>query len=107
MGDFGFEDHGTTGTINSVKLRVYGRADTSRPNQRYFVVLLWDGVSWNQVISFRGENSWTWKEVDVTQYLNTWDKINQTKIRLQTKVLGPSGGGHACDAAVLTVDYTL
>ena len=107
MGDFGFEDHDTTGTINSVTLRVYGRADPSKPLQRYFSVWLWDGNSWNEVMNFRGEGSWTWKEVDVTQYLNTWNKINQAKIRLQTEVIGVTGGGHACDAAVLVIDYTL
>jgi len=106
MGDFGFEDHDTTGTINSVKLRVYGRADTSKPNQQYFTVWLWDGTSWNEVISFRGEASWTWKETDVTQYLDTWEKINQAKIRLQTEATGINGGGHACDAALLIVDYS-
>jgi len=107
MGDFGFEDHNAVGSINSVRLRVYGRADVSKPNQQFFTVWLWDGSSWKEVMSFRGEDSWTWKEVDVTQYLDTWDKINQAKIRLQTEVIGKLGGGHACDAAVLIVDYTL
>jgi hypothetical protein len=106
MGVFGFEDHATDGTINSVKLRVYGRADTSNPSEQFFTVYLWDGSSWIWLISFRDEASYVWKEVDVTQCLNTWAKINQAKIYLKTETIGKTGGGHACDAAVLVVDYS-
>jgi len=106
IGDFGFEDHQASGTINSVKLRVRGKARSSAPNTCYFIVYLWDGSSWQNVMSFKGEGSYVWKEVDVTSILNTWDKINGAKIYLETISLGIDRGGQECDAALLIVDYS-
>jgi len=107
IGDFGFEDHSQTGTINSVKLRVYGRARPASPNENYFSVYLWDGSTWNQVMDFRGQHSFVWKEVDVSSYLNTWDKINGAKIYLETEAIGENWGRQICDAALLVVDYEI
>ena len=105
IGDFGFEDHSQTGTINSVILRIYGHGNPSRPNQNFFSVHLWDGTSWNEVMDFRGEANYIWKEVDVSAYLDTWDKVNGAKIYLEAEARGLNRAGQACDAAVLVVDY--
>ncbi len=105
IGDFGFENHSGTGTINSVMLRVYGRASPAFPDLKYFSVYLWDGSSWNRVMDFKSERCFVWKEVDVSLYLDTWDKINGAKIYLETEAEGQKGARQACDAAVLIVDY--
>lgn len=105
IGDFGFEDHPGTGTINSVMLKVYGCASPAFPDLKYFSVYLWDGTSWNKMMDFKGERTFVWKEVDVTPYLDTWDKINEAKIYLETEAEGQKGARHACDAALLVIDF--
>ena len=105
-GDFGFENTTQTGTISSVKLRVYGHCSPMKPVKCHFSVWLWDGSSWNSVMNFQNEASYVWKETNVTAYLDTWAKINGAKIYLQTE--DPEGeikGGHECDAASLQVEY--
>ncbi len=105
IGDFGFENHSGTGTINSVMLRVYGRASPSFPDLKYLSVYLWNGSSWNRIMDFKGEKAYAWKEVDVSSHLNTWSRINGAKIYLETEAEGQKGARQACDAALLVVDY--
>ena len=107
IGDFEFEDISQTGPINSVVLRVYGHASATKPNQCYFLVYLWDGTSWTQVMDFKGETAYVWIEADVSANLNTWDKINGAKIYLSTEAKGGGNGegGQACDAALLVIDF--
>lgn len=105
IGDFGFENHSGAVTINSVILRVYGRASPSFPDLKYFSVYLWNGSSWYRVMDFKGEKAYVWKEVNVSLYLDTWDKINRAKIYLETEAEGQKGARQACDAALLVVDY--
>ncbi len=104
IGDYGFEDHAQTGTIISVELKVYGHANSQHPNQNYFSVYLWDGSSWRYVMDFKGASGYIWKEADITSYLDTWEKVNQAKIYLQTESKGDRGG-QSCDAALLVVRY--
>ncbi len=104
IGDFGFEDHAQTGTINSIKLKMYGHAYQYTPNDDYFDVYLWDGNSWNKVMSFQGLPNYVWQEAVVTSYLNTWQKVNGAKIYLE-KIGKLKRSGIACDAALLVVDY--
>jgi len=107
IGDFGFEDASQTGTIISVKLRVYGHASTSNPDQCYFSVHLWNGSSWTEIMDFEGEGNYVWKEVDVSSYLDNWDKVNGAEIFLRTEDAGSlEKGEHACDAAFIRVNYT-
>ena len=105
IGDFGFENHSGTGTINSVMLRVYGRASPSFPDLKYFSVYLWNGSSWTRIMDFKGEKAYVWKEVNVSSHLNTWSRINGAKIYLETEAEGQKGARQACDAALLVVDY--
>jgi len=107
IGDFGFEDANQTGTIVSVKLRVYGHASTSNPDQCYFSIHLWNGSSWIEIMNFKGEGNYVWKEIDVSSYLDNWDKVNGAEIYLRTE--DPASlekGEHACDAAFIRVNYT-
>jgi len=107
IGYFGFEDANQTGTIVSVKLWVYGHASTSNPDQCYFSVHLWNGSSWTEIMNFEGEGNYVWKEVDVSSYLDNWDKVDGAEIFLRTE--DPASleiGEHACDAAFIQVNYT-
>jgi len=107
IGDFEFEDTNQTGTIISVKLRVYGHASTTKPNQCYFSVCLWDGTSWTKVMEVKGGNVYAWIEADVSSHLTTWGQINGAKIYLITEAKGGGSGegGQACDSALLVIDY--
>jgi len=107
IGDFGFEDANQTEAIVSVKLRIYGHAGTSNPDQCYFSVHLWNGSSWIKIMDFEGEGNYVWKEVDVSSHLDNWDKVNGAEIYLRTE--DPASlekGEHACDAAFIRVSYT-
>ena len=75
IGDFGFENPSSNGSLSGVTLHVYGRAYEVKPDEAYFTVWLWDGSSWTQKLSFQDESVWKWKSVDVTSVLNTWQKI--------------------------------
>jgi hypothetical protein len=58
-------------------------------------------------MDFQNEGSYEWKETDVSSSLDTWDKINGAKVYLQTEdPEGEDKGEHACDAALLRVEYT-
>ncbi|MFQ6123724.1 MAG: fibronectin type III domain-containing protein [Candidatus Heimdallarchaeota archaeon] len=107
MGSFGFTDTNQRGSIISVTLRVFGRANPTKPGNSYFSVLLYDGT-WLQVMDFKGQGTVAWKQVDVSSQLNTWAKINEAQIALRTE--DPNAfhnGGQLCDAAVLRVSYHL
>ncbi len=105
MGDFGFQDINIHGTITSVKLRVYGKANSDYPMDGYFSVHLWNGSIWSEVMDFSGEANLTWKEIDISAIIDTELKINQTKIFLRTE--DPTAnkyGEHQCNMAVLQID---
>ncbi|MFX0014823.1 MAG: hypothetical protein ACFFB2_00520 [Promethearchaeota archaeon] len=106
MGDFGFQDINILGTLASVKLRVYGHASPSYPTETYFSVHLWNGSAWNEVMDFSNEPNFIWKEVDVSTYINTWAKVNSSKIFLRTEDPGGNKyGEQLCDIAILQVNY--
>jgi len=106
IGNFGFQDTNILGTIESVKLRVYGHANPSYPTEGYFTVHLWNGSTWNEVMNFSGEPNFVWKEVDISSYINTWTKVNGTKIFFRTEDPGGNKyGEQICDIAILQVSY--
>ncbi len=106
IGDFGFQDVNLSGTLISVKLSVYGHANPSYPTDAYFSVHLWNGSIWIEIMNFSGEPNFCWKEVDVSTYINTWEKVNGTKIFLRTEDLGGNKyGEQLCDLAILEVNY--
>jgi hypothetical protein len=107
IGDFGFQDTNDLGTIISVKLRVYGHANPSYPTDAYFSVHLWNGSTWIEVMDFLDNSSAVWKEVDISTHVNTWTKINETKIFL--RIEDPGGnkyGDQVCYMALLQIDIT-
>ncbi|MFX1508432.1 MAG: hypothetical protein ACFFDC_20320, partial [Promethearchaeota archaeon] len=106
VGNFGFQKPHLTGSIISVKLRVYGHANSISPSDTYFSVHLVNSTSEVYIMNFSGEPNFIWKEVDVSSYLNTWSKINDSKIFLRTEDNGSKSGGLVCDIAILRVTYS-
>ncbi len=106
VGNFSFENTAQSGIIDSAKLRIFGHANSSNPNQVYFSVHLWDMSSWSHVVDIK-ESDYVWKEVDVSSHINTWSKINGAQIYLETVAIGGRrDGGQACDAVSLQINWT-
>lgn len=82
-----FEDLvGSPPTIVNAKLNFRHRV-----NQGYqYCVDLWDGSSWNRILSQTNTSGWETKTIDVTSYLDTPEKVNNAKVKLGHAV----GGGY-------------
>jgi len=100
IGDFGFEDAGQSGQINSVFLYLYCRRAEEQDTAR---VYLWDGSSWGSAISWSNA-AWGWQSWDVSSRLDTWSKIDGALIYLRGSN-DQDKGQIGADAAYLLVDY--
>ena len=102
IGDFGFETTSQSGSINSVKIRIYQRVNDNRCPNHFF---LYDGSSWNDIGSF-GARGWQWDEIDVSSILNAWSKINSAKLYVQyDDPEGEQKGPNSVDAVLIRLDY--
>jgi hypothetical protein len=75
-GNFTFQTTNETGTITSVTLFIYAKADSSSNN----LDCIFDSTKY----SISLPTSWDWVNVDVTAKLNTWQAINAAKLELIT-----------------------
>lgn len=102
-GDWSFPASSGSGTINSVKLRFEERQTAS--DAGLVEVYVWDGTTWHYVGYFGTYSTFlVWSEIDVTNVLNTWDKINACKVRLIFYVI--AGGIQVVRRLTRKVDYT-
>ena len=102
MSRFGFPASAGSGTINSVKIRVEVM-NTYVETGSMVTVYVWDGSSWVTLGTVYSPDVYTWKEFDVTNILNTWDKINGAKLRFCSVVYD---GEIYVRRATRVVDYT-
>jgi len=78
-GYFGFQNSGVE-TITTVDLEINGRTD----RQSDLVQMrIYDGSTWFDLGLIRLPATFEWLSMDVTSYLNTWEKINAAQLWLQ------------------------
>ena len=100
VGDFGFTDSGkSTQTINSVTVQLYAKQSLVDNNLEVFV---WNGSVWTSLGVQKTPTSWDWMNWTATTELDTWTKIDGTKIYIQSRA---AAGTYEVDCARLQVDY--
>ena len=78
-GYFGFQNSGVEG-ITTVNLEINGRTD----RQSDLVQMrIYDGSTWFDLGLVKLPSTFEWTSMDVTSYLNTWEKINAAQLWLQ------------------------
>ena len=82
---FTFPNSAGSGTLNSVVLRFEGK-NGSNPYDSDGQLYVWDGSAWQYkgYLGLAGKTRYSWVEVDVSDIINTWDKVNGLKVRLQS-----------------------
>ena len=100
VGDFNFTDSGKSlETISNVEVQLYAKQSGTNNNLEIFV---WDGSEWTSAGNLATLTSWSWMNWTATTVLDTWTKIDSTKIYIKSS----SGGGtYEVDCARLKVDY--
>ncbi len=77
---FHFADSNGSGTIDAVSLYLEIQGSSSRDD--YVVIELWNTSTWQSVANYDPDDgSYQWINWNVTSILDTWTKINGTKMR--------------------------
>lgn len=104
-GWFTFQDHGGSGTINSVVLKIYARQSGSGVPYEYIRIYLHDGSSEHDLGTIElTSNTYSYFDITVTSILDTWTKIDDAKIRIKHET--HAAWNPYVDAAKLYVTYT-
>jgi len=103
IGDFSFEDLPAEAiSVINCTIYYYGRTEISIYNR--FKLYVWNGIEWIYIgILSPGLGVWEWKSYDLSNVLDTIEKINNAKIYLLD--YGYSGYWVAFDAIYLKVYY--
>ncbi len=100
VGDFDFADSGkSTETINNVTVQLYAKQSLVDNNLEVFV---WNGSVWTSLGLQKTPSSWDWMNWTATTELDTWTKIDGTRIYIRSRV---GSGTYEVDCARLQVEY--
>ena len=99
-GDYYFTDsEKSTETITNVTAQIYGMHNSTSKQLEVFV---WNGSSWPSLGPQTLLTSWAWVNYTATTELNTWAKIDEAKIYLESS---DDGDYYYVDCARLQVNY--
>jgi hypothetical protein len=100
-GNFDFADSAALGTINSVHFYAYGKcAQVGRDPTAWG----WDGTTWVDFKKFPFTTVWGWGNIDLSEELDTWTKINGVRLYIEGRT--GQAPGTFVDACYISVDYT-
>ncbi|MBT8171759.1 hypothetical protein KJN74_02670 [Candidatus Bathyarchaeota archaeon] len=102
LGDYSFENSSmSSGTIEKVSIQLYSRQTENNNPIQLFV---WDGTTWIDLSNQIPNTNWSWINWTATTQLDTWTKIDATKIYLKTTT---GSGLYEVDCVRLMIEYIL
>ena len=84
IGNFHFYDLPNQPEISSVELQAYCKTD----GNDQILIDVYNGSSWSTSQIFNPGTVYSWKTVDISSILNTWEKVNSAQARLTHDTTG-------------------